>query len=96
MRYLVRIYRQGDDYSAMVPDLPGCVAAGDSVEEVRDLIAEAIRLHIDLMRRSNEKVPEPARSIDLNVDELEEGELCTWVDVKPPRARRRTASQHAR
>jgi predicted RNase H-like HicB family nuclease len=87
VRYLVRIYREGDDYSAMVPDLPGCVASGDSVEEVRDLIAEAIRLHVDMMRRSGETVPAPTRTFDLDVDELEDGELCTWVDVKPVRGR---------
>jgi predicted RNase H-like HicB family nuclease len=83
MRFLVRILEHGGDYSAMVPDLPGCVAAGDTVEEARRLIAEAIHLHIDMMRRSGEKVPEPARIVDLNIDQLEDGELCTWVEVKP-------------
>ena len=82
MRFWVRIYQQGKDYSAMVPDLPGCVAAGDSVEEVRKLIAEAIHLHLDLMRQSGEKVPVPTRHLDIDVAELEAGEICTWVEIK--------------
>ena len=82
MRYLVKIYRHGDDYSAMVPDLPGCAAAADSIDEVRRLIAEAISLHRAMMRKNGERIPKPAKHFDLNVDDLEEEELCTWVDVK--------------
>ena len=84
MRYLVRIYKYAGDYSAMVPDLPGCIAAGDTVEEVRNLIAEAVELHIELMRQNGETVPVPAKHLDLNIDDLEEGELCTWVEVDAP------------
>src|SRR5438045_1106507 len=90
MRFLVRMYRHRNDYSAMVPDLPGCIAAGDSVEHVRDLVTEAIRMHLELMRRSGEKVPTPKRYVDLDLDALEKGEICTWVDVPaPPRALRK-------
>ena len=89
MRYWVRIYRHGKDYSAMVPDLPGCVAAGDSVEQVRELIAEAIPMHLDLMRRSGEKVPAPTRHVDLDVEKLEDEEICTWINIKKPLATRR-------
>lgn len=89
-RYWVRVYRQGKDYSAMVPDLPGCVAAGDSLEEVLTLVAEAIPLHLELMRESGEAVPAPTRRVDLDLAELEDGELSTWVEVKPSgRAARR-------
>jgi predicted RNase H-like HicB family nuclease len=38
----------------MVPDLPGCIAAGDTGEDVRHLIAEAIESHVDPMRKSGE------------------------------------------
>ena len=82
MRYLVKIYRSEQDYSAMVPDLPGCVAAAGSVEEVRDLIAEAIVLHLGLMRENGERIPKPTKHFDLNVDDLEDEELCTWVEVR--------------
>jgi len=84
MRYWVRVYRHEKDYSAMVPDLPGCVAAGDSVEDVLKLIAEAIALHTDSMRKSGETVPAPTQHLDLDLAELEDGELNTWVEVKRP------------
>ena len=89
MRYWVKLYRQGKDYSAMVPDLPGCVAAGDSVEEVRDLIAEAISMHLEMMEQAGDEVPVPTTHVDLDLTELEEGELSTWVDAASPSPRRR-------
>ena len=89
MRFLVRIYHYGNSYSAMVPDLPGCVAAGDSVEEVRELIAEAIGLHLDLMRKSGEKIPVPAKHFDLDDADIEEGELITWVKLQRRKVARR-------
>jgi len=60
MDYMV-VIEKGDDgsYSAYVPDLPGCVMCGESVEEARVLIEEAIRLHIDSLRRHQEPVPVP-------------------------------------
>lgn len=63
MEYLVVIEKAGDgSHSAYVPDLPGCVSCGETAEEARTLIREAIRLHIDSLRRHQEPVPEP-RSI---------------------------------
>jgi predicted RNase H-like HicB family nuclease len=47
MRYLVVVEKGSSSYGAYVPDLPGCVAAGESREEVLSLIREAIALHID-------------------------------------------------
>ncbi len=84
MRFLVRIYRYGGDYSAMVPDLPGCVAVAETVEQVRKLIAGAITLHLDLMSQSGEKIPSPTRHIDFVIDETVEEELCTWVEAETP------------
>lgn len=57
--YLVVIEGSGDSYSAFVPDLPGCVAAGTSPGEVEQLIGEAIALHIESLRANGEPVPEP-------------------------------------
>src|SRR5204863_9688066 len=90
MRYWVRIYRQGKDYSALVPDLPGCVAAGDSVEDIRKQITDAITMHLEMMEQTGEKVPAPTQHVDLDLTELEEGELSTWVDVPLPHAKRHT------
>ena len=89
MRFLVRIYRVGKSYSAMVPDLPGCVAAGGSLEEVRQLIAEAIGLHVNLMRKSGEAIPEPASHFDIDNADVEDDEWITWVKMKRPKAVRR-------
>jgi predicted RNase H-like HicB family nuclease len=48
MRYLVVVEKGPSSYGAYVPDLPGCVAAGESKEEVLSLIREAIALHLPL------------------------------------------------
>jgi predicted RNase H-like HicB family nuclease len=61
MEYLVVIEKAPDgSYSADVPDLPGCVSCGDTIEETKGLIQEAIRLHIDSLRNHNEVIPGPA------------------------------------
>ena len=57
--YLVVYEHEGNSWSAYVPDLPGCVAAGDSREEVARLIKEAIEFHIEGMRQEGLPVPEP-------------------------------------
>ena len=60
MDYVVVIEKAGDgSYSAYVPDLPGCVSCGDTLEEVRELIEQAVNLHIDSLRRHGEPVPPP-------------------------------------
>ena len=47
-------------YSAYVPDLPGCVTCGDTAEEAKAMIREAIRLHVASLRDHREAVPEPS------------------------------------
>jgi predicted RNase H-like HicB family nuclease len=49
----------GKNYSAYVPDLPGCVAAGDTLEETEQLIREAIQLYIEALSEQGDPVPEP-------------------------------------
>ncbi len=56
-RYVVVYERTSDGWSAYVPDLPGCVAAGDTRPEVEALIRAAIALHIEALRESGEEVP---------------------------------------
>jgi predicted RNase H-like HicB family nuclease len=58
--YTIVIERAGANFSAYAPDLPGCIAAADTVEEVTTLMQEAIALHIELMRESGEGVPGPS------------------------------------
>ena len=65
MRYTV-IYEQGQkSWGACVPDLPGCVAVGDSKDEVAKLIKDAIEFHLEGMRKDNEPIPEPSSFADV-------------------------------
>jgi predicted RNase H-like HicB family nuclease len=61
----VIIEKGSNSYGAYVPDLPGCVAAGETLEETRRLIREAIPLHIEMMKKSGETVPEPSSDAEL-------------------------------
>ena len=59
MRYAVVIEKAGANYSAYVPDLPGCIATGDTVPEVEAEIGEAIRMHVEGLLEDGLIVPEP-------------------------------------
>jgi predicted RNase H-like HicB family nuclease len=59
MKYTVIVEQGETSYGAYVPDLPGCIAAGESREEVLRLIAEAIELHIGDLRKRGEQIPTP-------------------------------------
>ncbi len=61
MREYAVVYERAEgNYSAYVPDLPGCIACGDTLDETVTLIREAIELYIDALRESGEPVPEPS------------------------------------
>lgn len=59
MRYGVIIEPAGDGFSGYVPDLPGCVAAGRTVEEVHELLTEAVQLHVAALAAAGDHVPPP-------------------------------------
>ena len=59
MEYMVVIEQGEESYGAYVPDLPGCVAVGDSREEVLALIQEAIVLHLEMLRDDGLPIPRP-------------------------------------
>lgn len=59
MRYAVVIEKCPTSYGAYVPDLPGCIAVGKSVAEVKQLIAEAIPMHLDGLREDGLPIPDP-------------------------------------
>ncbi len=65
MTYAI-VIEQADDgsWSAYVPDLPGCVACGDTIEEARCEIAEAVRLHLESLREHGEAIPPPRTVTD--------------------------------
>lgn len=58
-RYLVVIENTGHNYSAYIPDLPGCVATGDTIEGTVRSIREAMAFHLEALRRDGERVPAP-------------------------------------
>lgn len=58
-KFLILIEKNEDGYSAYAPDLPGCVAAGDSLEETEQLMHDALAMHIADMRQRGEAIPEP-------------------------------------
>mgnify|MGYP001397543587 CR=1 FL=1 len=64
MRYAVVIEKGKGNYSAYVPDLPGCVAVGDTVEEAEREIQEAIEFHIEGLRAEGLPVPEPSSHVE--------------------------------
>ena len=59
MQYTVVIEKGESSYGAFVPDLPGCIAAGESKEEALDLIKESIEFHIEGLKEEGEMVPMP-------------------------------------
>ena len=59
MQYAVVVEPSENGYGAYVPDLPGCVALGDTVDETLRLVQEAIEIHLDGMREDGERIPEP-------------------------------------
>jgi predicted RNase H-like HicB family nuclease len=63
MRYAVVIEKAADNYSAYVPDLPGCISTGRTVEETEQNIREAIALHIEGMREEGEVIPSPTTHV---------------------------------
>jgi len=64
MRYAIVIERAAENYSAYVPDLPGCVATGSTLEEVEEQIREAIAFHLERLREGGMSVPPPSSHVE--------------------------------
>ncbi len=63
MRYAIVIENAGSNYSAYVPDLPGCIATGATVEDAEREIREAIEFHLDGLREDGSPVPPPSSAV---------------------------------
>jgi predicted RNase H-like HicB family nuclease len=63
-RYAIVIEKAANNYGGYVPDLPGCVATGATVEETEQLLHEAIALHLSGMREDGIPIPEPSSVVD--------------------------------
>ncbi len=64
MRYAIVIEKADANFSAYVPDLPGCVATGATVEEVEAEIRDAIELHLSGMREDGTPIPPPSSQVE--------------------------------
>ena len=64
MRYAIVIEKADGNYSAYVPDLPGCIATGGNVAEVESEIREAISFHLDGLREDGLEIPEPSSQVE--------------------------------
>jgi predicted RNase H-like HicB family nuclease len=64
MRYAIVIENAGTNFSAYVPDLPGCVATGATPAEAERAIAEAIELHLEGMRRDGAPIPAASSHVE--------------------------------
>ena len=64
MKYLVIIEKAGNNYSAYLPDVPGCIATGRSKEEARQNVLEALELHLQGLMDDNLPIPEPVSEAD--------------------------------
>jgi predicted RNase H-like HicB family nuclease len=62
MQYLVVVEEGPKSFGAYVPDLPGCIAAGESRDEVLTLIREAIEFHLEGLKENGHKIPQPSSS----------------------------------
>jgi predicted RNase H-like HicB family nuclease len=62
VRYAIVIEKAQENYSAYVPDLPGCVTTGETIEEIEQNIKEAIALHLEGLREEGLPIPEPTTS----------------------------------
>lgn len=68
MRYAVVFEKSSASFGAYVPDLPGCVAVGESLAEAKSLIADAMKEHLDELKSDGQQPPEPAS-------------VCAYIDA---------------
>ncbi len=78
LRYLVVIEPGSRNYGAYVPDLPGCISTGKTVEKTLANIKEAMTGHLALMQQDGDLIPPP---VTATISDIEPGELMTWVEV---------------
>jgi predicted RNase H-like HicB family nuclease len=78
IRYAVVIENGERNYSAYVPDLPGCVSVGDTAEQVKSKIREAIEFHLEGMREDGLPIPKPSSQAHY----VEVGEQIAWAGPK--------------
>ena len=85
MEYIAYLHKEGkSDYGVSFPDFPGCITAGSTLEEARQMAAEALSFHIAGMREDGETIPEPSTLDDLQKDPALKGAVAFLVTVSEP------------
>jgi predicted RNase H-like HicB family nuclease len=64
MHYAVVFEKGENSYGAYIPDLPGCVAVGETLAEVKVLIAQALQFHLEGLHEDGEEIPQPSSQVD--------------------------------
>ena len=83
MKYAVIVEEGESSFGAHVPDLPSCVAVGDTKAEVLKLIQEAIQFHIEGLREDGQPVPAPSSSVEyVESARLKHNSLATRAPLK--------------
>ena len=85
MEYIAYLHKdKGSDYSVSFPDFPGCITAGSTLEEARQMAAEALSFHIAGMQEDGEEIPQPSTLDDLRNDRAMKGAVAFLVEVREP------------
>ena len=71
MKYTILICKAGSNYSVHAPDVPGCIATGDTIEETIQMMKEALEFHFEGMIEEGDPIPEPST-------------LCAYVELEIP------------
>jgi predicted RNase H-like HicB family nuclease len=83
--YIAIIHKDGDsDFGVSFPDFPGCITAGETLDEARELAAEALALHVAGMVEDGEAIPAPSSLEEVMKDAVARSGVATLVDL--PRA----------
>ncbi len=87
VNFLVVIEKGFPAYSARVPDLPGCIAAGATVEDAINMLRSAIEFHLEGMITNGEMLPvrRTLSKYAAEIGELDDGIILTGIDAKMPR-----------
>jgi predicted RNase H-like HicB family nuclease len=81
--YVALLRKQPDsDYGVDFPDFPGCITAGETLEDARRMAAEAVQLHIEGMIEDGEPVPAPSRLDDIMMDPDHRDAVAVLIDVQ--------------
>ena len=82
MEYIAYLHKdRKSDFGVSFPDFPGCVTAGNTLEEARRMAVEALRLHIEGMKEDGEVIPEPSTLDALANDPAMRGAVAFLINV---------------